>query len=134
MDELHKAAKRLLEDGMGAIDRPLWVAKAVMALARNYLAHNQADDEATVTKEWLRTAGFRDNGTSCLSFASTAAGPVFELCADLDVGCDGWGIRQLISGKVYFVDINQQETRGDVRRLCRQLRIPLGEVAWRTEG
>lgn len=38
MSDTIKAAEQLLDEGMGAIDRPMWVAKAVMQVCREYLA------------------------------------------------------------------------------------------------
>ena len=37
-NELRQAAERLLHDGMGGIDRPVWVSKAVADLAKFYLS------------------------------------------------------------------------------------------------
>lgn len=45
--ELRAAAEKLLEHGMGAIDRSSWVAKAVMGLAKAYLA-----GYATPEQDW----------------------------------------------------------------------------------
>lgn len=56
--ELRKAAERLLEHGMGAIDRPPWVAKATMDLARAYLAANLADDDEPINAAFLGMSGF----------------------------------------------------------------------------
>jgi len=52
-NELRAAAERLLNDGMGAIDRPPWVARAVSELAKVWLAEHPADDSERATPEWV---------------------------------------------------------------------------------
>jgi hypothetical protein len=95
-----------------------------------------ADDLIAVDNEWLQSIGFAEDNTACLRIESKAAGPVFTLCVDLDHGCDGWSLEQRVGKRIWTVCINQQETRGGVRRLCEALGIPLkhkdnkGEYAW----
>jgi hypothetical protein len=60
--ELLEAANRLLDQGMGAIDRPPWVAKAVMHMAVHIKNTVHADDDEPVTEEWLVSEFDADKG------------------------------------------------------------------------
>lgn len=119
-NELREAVERLLNEGMGAIDRPLWVAKTVMALAREYLAEHCVDDGEPVTDEWLLTTGWR----RCVVLKAIT----------ITLPHGGELVRWDHDGRVTGgIDsewcLPTPMTRGDVRRLCKALGVEVNGLA-----
>lgn len=140
-DELREAAKRTLDEpviGKHWIDAVACVSELerdAIALARAYLAENPEDSETLVTEEWLRSVGFWERGHSDLC-----------ACAPEKLGDDdeakGMASPWMLINEENFRQKGTRHwclsfpgceallgydlpTRGDVRRLCATLGIPL---------
>jgi hypothetical protein len=111
-------------------------------LASAYLIEHPEDDGETVTREWLTSVGFtaydenERDPSKWLYFISPKSkeskgrsGPIVHLRIDPLYGCDGWSIVEAGDEHTGLdsVQIPSCETRGDVRRLCAALSIPLKE-------
>lgn len=137
--ELLEAATRLLDGGMGAIDRPEWVAKSVMAMARHILATVYADDDEPITDAWWRTlskawfASLDDEERLCLVVHDEPDEDPDNRCLIVLSDYGSWGFweqcRQTLElHSPHHGTYRRIKTRGDVRRLCAGLGIELVET------
>ena len=91
---------------------------AAWTLAKAYLAEHPADDEEPVTGDWLLSIGFEPDATHLVlrRFGPDENGKIQVYLLDRRWLLHGTRIKMLC-------------TRGDVRRLCAALRVPLKEGA-----
>lgn len=95
----------------------------IRKLARDYLAEHRADDDEPVSVEWLGT---------CRNVAQNDSTELAVVCPEkryefiITLNFDGSFSVNLVDGDsdVHLGDFN---TRGDVRRLAKGLKIDLGE-------
>lgn len=122
--ELQGGGPALLADSHRAVQQ----IRDLELLTRAYLALCPADDEETVTEEWLRSIGFHPRKfLGVLRIASEPkGGPICTLEYDPLGGCDGWRV----GGEL----ITPMETRGQLRALCSALMIPLLPPGARSGG
>ena len=129
-DELRAAAERVLSNSeddhwLDFADNPVflpgvrpWFADAVVELASAYLAEHPADDDETVTEEWLRSIGFTSDGrvsdvNMTISYPTGKREQVVLAWATLDDAPPHFYLGETI--------LWVRPTRGQVRRLIEAL-------------
>lgn len=134
-EELRFAAEMVVATGTNK-DWADTIDAGAVAVCRAWLAEHPADDGDAITPEWLQAVGFRDDptrghegGPVNVWVLSDAHGEPLLTLDRINSETGGW---DAFFGTVE--DWNQfprePQTRGDVRALCRALRIPLKEPAW----
>jgi hypothetical protein len=91
---------------------------SMMQVARAYLAEHPADEDEPVTAEWLQSMGWAEFGLGIASQRGLFRSRL-RFAFDLGVTLCMPGIESE----------GHQMTRGELRRLCAALGVPLGEVA-----
>jgi hypothetical protein len=120
-NQAREAAQRVIE----AIDSDTVCIKRedLIDVCRAWLAEHPADDEQSIDTKWLLSLGFEwnENETSDYLWVNNPkSGNKFDFVY-LPTSCV-W----LLSDEINELTLDVR-TRGDVRRLCRALRVELGE-------
>ncbi len=123
VNELRAAAERVIQqvreyDSAGVA--MLWEHKA-KAVAEAYLAEHPADDGDGLSVEWMQAVGFVQSGGGWWRLGEGTNSMALDYHDNTEVG----DVFRLPSGS-YTPGINVQ-TRGQLRRLCAALGVPLKE-------
>jgi hypothetical protein len=125
--ELDIAAERL--QTLASVKKQNQITKDAFDVATGYrmlraqiIAEHPADSDLPVTEEWLRSVGFETAVNPLWIWARSA-----EICLARD-NTGSWVVTRADDDDAFFVsevEIPAFKTRGDVRRLCVALGIPL---------